>query len=84
MENDIVLSAADDSSSYVTSQPPSVTGLESLENSMDGFPDTSREDESLMDTDDLTGDGELFQHTQISASLSTEPGAFGLLASHIP
>ncbi|XP_048585830.1 transcription initiation factor TFIID subunit 1 isoform X2 [Nematostella vectensis] len=42
---------ADDASSYLASEPPSVRGPESAENSMDGFPDTSREDESLMGMD---------------------------------
>ena len=74
MESDILLAAADDSSSYVASQPPSVAGLESLDNSMDGFPDASgRDEDSLMDADDLTADADAFQKNP-SSSPPAEPG----------
>lgn len=43
----------DDASSYIASEPPSVQGMDSInENSMDGFPDTSREEDSLLGPDD--------------------------------
>ena len=77
--------AADDSSSYIAeSQPPSVMsmgGLESTENSMDGFPDTSRDEESMdrdsfMDMDDVTRDG--FSDVHDSRAISTPvPGYKG-------
>jgi len=51
LENEILLTPGDDTSSYAASQPPSVAGPEwSMENSMDDFPeDSMREDEGMMD-----------------------------------
>lgn len=56
-------------------------GLESAENSMDGFPDTSRDEDSaerdsFMDVDDVTRDG--FSNDDDSRNISTPlPGYQG-------
>lgn len=70
-ENEILLTPGDDTSSYAASQPPSVAGPEwSQENSMDDFPDGyMKEEDSLMDTEELDTTGE--EYRDFRAELST-------------
>lgn len=53
----MIAASADDASSYLASEPPSVQGMDSInENSMDGLPDTSKEEDSILEPDDITND----------------------------
>lgn len=61
LENEIGTIIQDDASSYNASEPPSVLGLESMENSMDGFPDTSKEEDSLLEPSDINEDSVVFK-----------------------
>lgn len=77
LENDILLTPGDDTSSYAASQPPSVAGPEwSTENSMDDFPEGSvKEEDSMMDmmeSEELDTTGEEFNdfRAQLSTSVS--------------
>lgn len=74
MENEILLTPGDDTSSYAASQPPSVPGPEwSMENSMDDFPEDSMKDEESMmdvlDAEELDTTSE--DYRDFRASLST-------------
>lgn len=60
-ESEIGTNIHDDASSYNASEPPSVFGLESMENSMDGFPDTSKEEDSLLEQSDAIDDSIVFK-----------------------
>ena len=68
LENEILLTPADDSSSYATSQPPSVAGPEwSAENSMEDFPEGFIKEEDLDTTGDDMGEIKANVSTPISA-----------------
>lgn len=52
----------------MASEPPSVQGIDSLnENSMDGFPDTSKEEDSLLSHDDISDMPDSFSELQGSS-----------------
>lgn len=64
-----ITTLADDSSSYLASEPPSVAGMDSLnDNSMDGFPDTSKEEDSLLGPDDSNDQQDSFSELRASMS----------------
>lgn len=78
MENEILLTPGDDTSSYAASQPPSVAGPDwSMENSMDDFPEGSiKEEDNMMDVldaDELDTTGE--DYTDFRADISTPVSA---------
>lgn len=75
LENEILLTPGDDTSSYAASQPPSVAGPEwSTENSMDDFPEDSiKEDDSMMDGEEIDTTGE--DYPDFRAQLSTPMSA---------
>ncbi|XP_015772967.1 PREDICTED: transcription initiation factor TFIID subunit 1-like [Acropora digitifera] len=75
LENEILLTPGDDTSSYAASQPPSVAGPEwSTENSMDDFPEDSiKEDDSMMDGEEIDTTGE--DYPDFRAHLSTPMSA---------
>ena len=77
LENEILLTPGDDTSSYAASQPPSVAGPEwSAENSMDDFPEGSMKEDSMMDVMDsgeLDTTGE--DYRDFRANLSTPVSA---------
>ncbi|XP_068717944.1 transcription initiation factor TFIID subunit 1-like isoform X1 [Montipora capricornis] len=75
LENEILLTPGDDTSSYAASQPPSVAGPEwSMENSMDDFPEGFiKEEDSTLDAEDLDTTGD--DYSEFRAQLSTPVSA---------
>ncbi|XP_031550015.1 transcription initiation factor TFIID subunit 1-like isoform X2 [Actinia tenebrosa] len=77
LENEIGTNIQDDASSYNASEPPSVFGLESMENSMDGFPDTSKEEDSLLEQSDANEDSIVFKDDLQPTKMTSRSGKQG-------